>query len=54
VLDSSLGDGPLLGKRYVDEDTDLELLCSRPGAGALTADGRPLAVKTAKPLPASD
>lgn len=52
--DPALGDGPLLGKRYADEDLGLELLCIRAGAGALTADGRPLAVKGAKPLPSSD
>jgi hypothetical protein len=53
-LDPSLGDGPLLGKRYADEEIGLELLCTRAGTGALTVDGRPLAVKGAKPLPASD
>jgi hypothetical protein len=54
VLDPSLGDGPLLGKRYADDDLGLELLCTRPGAGALTIEGRPLLVKGAKPLPSSD
>lgn len=53
-LDASLGDGPLLGKRYADEQLGLELLCTRPGKGALTADGRVLTVKGAKPLPSSD
>ena len=53
-LDPSLGDGPQLGKRYADEDLGLELLCTRPGAGALTVDGRPLPLKGAKPLPSSD
>ena len=50
----SPGDGPLLGKRYADEDAGLELLCSRGGEGALTVGGRPLLVKGAKPLPSSD
>jgi hypothetical protein len=54
VLDASLGDGPLLGKRYADEELGLELLCARAGKGALTVDGRPLLVKGAKPLPSSD
>jgi len=54
VLDASLGDGPLLGKRYADEDLGLELLCTRGGTGALTVDGRVLLVKGAKPLPSSD
>jgi hypothetical protein len=54
ALDASLGDGPLLGKRYADDEVGLELLCTRPGQGALTVDGRPLLVKGAKPLPSSD
>lgn len=54
TLDASLGDGPLMGKRYADEEVGLELLCTRPGAGALTLNGTPLAVKGAKPLPSSD
>lgn len=52
--DPSLGDGPRLGKRYADDEAGLELLCSRPGKGALTVDGRALPVKGAKPLPSSD
>lgn len=54
ALDPSLGDGPLLGKRYADDDLGLELLCTRAGTGALTVDGHPLLVKGAKPLPSSD
>jgi len=48
------GDGAQLGKRYVDEPTGLELLCTKPGSAVPAADGRELALKTAKPLPASD
>ena len=54
TLDASLGDGPLLGKRYADDDLGLELLCTRAGTGALTVDGRLLQLKGAKPLPSSD
>ena len=54
ALDASLGDGPLLGKRYADDELGLELLCTRPGTGALTVDGRLLPLKGAKPLPSSD
>lgn len=54
TLDLSLGDGPLLGKRYADEGVGLELLCTRAGQGALTVDGRALPAKGAKPLPSSD
>jgi hypothetical protein len=46
--------GTLLGKRYVDEPTGLEVLCTKPGSGLLAADGRDLTIKVAKPLPASD
>jgi hypothetical protein len=53
-LDPSLGDGPLIGKRYADEEVGLELLCTRAGDGALTLDGVPLLIKGAKPLPSSD
>jgi hypothetical protein len=44
----------LLGKRYVDEASDIEVLCTKAGEGALEVDGRPLLPKTAKPLPSSD
>jgi hypothetical protein len=47
-------DGILLGKRYADESTGLELLCTKPGPGPLAVDGRELQVKGPKPLPASD
>jgi hypothetical protein len=47
-------DGTLLGKRYADEDLGLELLCTKPGPGALEVNGAPLQIKQAKPLPASD
>ena len=49
ALDPTLGDGPLLGKRYADDDLGLELLCTRAGTGALTVDGRPLLVKGPSP-----
>jgi hypothetical protein len=48
------GEGAQLGKRYVDEPTGLELLCTKPGSAVPAADGRELTLKTAKPLPASD
>jgi hypothetical protein len=46
--------GTLLGKRYVDEQTGLEVLCTKPGTGRLAADGRALTIKAPKALPASD
>jgi hypothetical protein len=47
-------DGTQLGKRYVNEAGDLELLCTKPGQGSLACDGKVLVVKGAKPLPSSD
>ena len=47
-------EGTQIGKRYVNEAGDLELLCTKPGEGSLAADGEPLAIKGAKPLPSSD
>jgi hypothetical protein len=42
------------GKRYHDEASGLEALCSKGGAGELAFDGRPMLLKDAKKLPASD
>ncbi|WP_329360518.1 hypothetical protein [Streptomyces sp. NBC_01483] len=44
----------LIGKRYVDADGALEVLCTSSGTGELSCDGVPMTVKAAKPLPASD
>jgi len=46
--------GSLMGKRYVDAESGLEALCTKPGAGSLSLDGRPLTMKEAKKLPSSD
>ena len=46
--------GALLGKRYVDETSGLELMCTKAGGGSLSVDGRLLELKSTKPLPASD
>ena len=64
VADAALrGDGPVaegfgggtaMGKRYVDADETIELLCTKPGDGVPALDGTPLVLKDAKPLPASD
>jgi hypothetical protein len=43
-----------LGKRYVDDQSGIEVLCTKPGEGALAVDGRLLTLKAAKPLPSSD
>ena len=54
TLDPDAAEGTQLGKRYVNEAGDLELLCTKPGKGTLAAGGTALTVKGAKPLPASD
>lgn len=46
--------GAVLGKRYVDEAVGLEVLCTKPGRGALEVNGAALPIKAAKPLPSSD
>jgi hypothetical protein len=48
------GAATLIGKRYVDVTQTVELLCTSSGTGALSCDGAPMAIKAAKPLPASD
>ena len=47
-------DGTLMGKRYVDADDTLEILCTKPGAGSLSIGDQALELKEAKPLPSSD
>jgi hypothetical protein len=44
----------VIGKRYVDETSGLEVLCNKGSKGALAVDSRVLAVKEAKQLPSSD
>ncbi|MDT5337340.1 MAG: hypothetical protein QOD90_2845 [Mycobacterium sp.] len=51
---SSTENDTVLGKRYVDIDTGLEVLCTKAGPGVLTADGSPLTIKAPSALPASD
>lgn len=53
-LDPAFAGGTVMGKRYVDAAGTLELLCVKPGKGTLALDGAALALKEAKPLPASD
>lgn len=54
TLDAAQAEGSLLGKRYVNEDESLELLCVKGGAGSLALDGVRLAPKQPKALPSSD
>ena len=54
TLDGAQAEGTLLGKRYTDEDSGIELLAVKAGNGSLSVDGRPLTLKGVKPLPSSD
>ena len=54
AIDAEHAAGTLLGKRYVNEAGDLEVLCTKPGDGSLAVDGEPLVLKEAKALPSSD
>jgi hypothetical protein len=53
-LDPALAGGTLIGKRYVNADESIELLCTKGGQGSLVLDGTPLEIKQAKKLPSSD
>ena len=54
AVDPGHAGGTLLGKRYVNEAGELELLCTKPGDGSLAVAGEALVLKEAKPLPSSD
>jgi hypothetical protein len=53
-VDTAHRDGTLLGKRYADPETGIELLCTKAGEGSLSLGAAPLPLKDAKPLPSSD
>ncbi|WP_299577245.1 hypothetical protein [uncultured Williamsia sp.] len=52
-LDPAFGEGTVLGKRYLADD-GAEVLVTKAGQGSLAVGQTALAVKEAKPLPASD
>ncbi|HBZ72855.1 MAG TPA: hypothetical protein DEP35_25230 [Deltaproteobacteria bacterium] len=54
VISPDAAKGTTLGKRYVNADGTLELLCIKPGEGSLAVAGEALRLKEAKPLPSSD
>jgi len=54
TLSADHSNGVATGKRYVDVDTNLELLGAKAGQGSLSVGGKPLTLKEAKALPASD
>jgi hypothetical protein len=53
-VDAAHGGGTLLGKRYSDDRTGIELLCTKAGEGSLSLGETPLTLKEAKALPSSD
>ena len=46
--------GTTIGKRYVNADGTLEVLCVKAGEGSLSIGGEALNVKDAKKLPKTD
>jgi hypothetical protein len=53
-LDPSFAAGSVIGKRFADSESGLELLVTKAGEGSLAVDGITIPLKVAKPLPASD
>lgn len=54
TMNPEFADGTQMGKRYVDGDGTVELLCVKAGKGSLSIGGVPLTTKEAKTLPSSD
>ena len=53
-LDPAQAEGTLIGKRYVDAEEKVELLCTKGGKGTVVLNGVAMAIKQAKQLPSSD
>lgn len=54
ALDPAFAAGTLIGKRYVNADESVELLCTKGGKGSLVLNGTATQTKQAKQLPSSD
>lgn len=54
ALNPDFAGGTAIGKRYVNDDGSLEVLCVKAGEGSLAVGGDALAVKDAKKLPKTD
>jgi len=54
TLDPAFAQGSLIGKRFADPDSGIELLVTKAGTGSLAVDGVAVPLKEAKPLPSSD
>ena len=46
--------GCLIGKRYINQEETIELLCVKSGDGSLYCNGEELMTKDTKKLPSSD
>ncbi len=53
-VDPDHADGTTIGKRYVNADGKLEVLCVKPGNGSLAINGDSLKLKDSKKLPKTD
>ena len=53
-LDPAHAQGTLIGKRYIDAQDKVEMLCTQGGQGSLTFEGVVMTVKQPKALPSSD
>ena len=49
----TLPDGAV-GKRYVDAEHTIEVLCTKSGCGSLSVGGSPVSIRPPKNLPSSD
>ena len=54
VMDVTHSDGTKMGKRYADDESGIEVLCTKPGEGSLSLGDVALLQKDAKALPSSD
>ena len=54
ALDPAHAADTLIGKRYVNADESVELLCTKGGKCALSLNGTAMEIKQAKQLPSSD
>lgn len=53
-VSADFAEGVLIGKRYTDEASGIEVLGAKAGKGSLAFNGVAMTIKGAKPLPASD
>jgi hypothetical protein len=52
--DPQLLGGTIMGKRYSEPESGIQVLCVAPGGGSLTINGAKLQVEAARQLPSSD